>query len=169
MNKNKVAPMGSWNLPSAPFGQTQKFPIVSTNKYSTDVKTIKSANDAEKKGLELLREFGYEAIQSPDWLAKKDCRWLCLEIKSKALFVPPPYCGAGLDKSQVFLRNRLFQDLGIRTYLLTYEKGTDDIYGSWLDELEKGEFYDTKNAIRIYPIKNFSKGEEVIRRDLNGR
>ena len=47
---------------------------------------------------------------------------------------------------------------GWRTYLLVFAKGTNDVYGAYLDELEnKGDYYDTPNRIRIYLITSFRK------------
>lgn len=66
--------------------------------------------------------------------------------------------GTGLDKRQIYLRKQLYEELGLRTYLITYIKDDNFIYGAFLDELEKNnKYYDTKNNIRIYPIENFKK------------
>jgi hypothetical protein len=53
----------------------------------------------------------------------------------------------------------LLKEKELHTYLLVFVKGTDQIYGAYLDELEQGEFYDTPKRIRIYPIGNFTKLE----------
>ncbi len=172
MNKNGMTPMES-DFSSGSTASTRGH-LMPSNQYNTSPKTtVNTPKDAETKGLHLLRELGYEARQSPDWLATKNGQWVCIEVKCKELFEPGhnfPHRSAGLAKVQLNRRQKLLHDLSIRTYLLVYEKGTDAVYGGWLDELEaKNEFFDTPiNNIRVYPIKNFSKGVEAIRGDLNG-
>jgi hypothetical protein len=113
-------------------------------------------NDAEQKARIILKNLGFE-IQQLDWIGRKNKNWIIFEIKEKELFNPPPFLGTGLNKKQLYLRNQLFKDLGLRTILLVFEKGTQNIYWQYLDILEKGEYFDTKNNIRIYPISNFYK------------
>jgi len=109
----------------------------------------------------LLKKLGFQYIQQLDWIVKKDGKWVIIEVKEKELFTPGtnyPHYGAGLDHCQLYLRNKLYEELGLRTYLLVFVKGAEDIYGAYLDELEsKGEYYDTKNEIRIYPLENFTR------------
>lgn len=135
---------------------------------NTNVKTPvkaqgKMANEpsSETKALRLLRNMGFEFVQQLDWVAKNDeGNWVIFEIKEKELFTPGknfPYYGAGLNRSQLYLRTQLLQDLELRTYLLIFAQGTKDVYGAYLDELERGKFYDTPNAIRIYPLSSFTK------------
>ena len=116
----------------------------------------KLGKEGEEKIRLLLKKKGY-IIQSPDWLACKNGEWICIEVKRKARFTPPPFEGHGLNKSQIFLRNKLFGDTKIRTFLIVFEIGTDKMFGQWLDELEKGKYFDTKNQVRIYPLKNFKE------------
>ena len=135
--------------------------------YNTSVKPpVKTANEpsAETKALQLLRESGFKNIQQLDWIAKDDKgQWVVFEIKEKELFEPGtnyPYWGAGLNKSQLYLRTQLLNDLDWRTYLLIFAKGTGKVYGAYLDELEKkGDFFDSPNGIRVYPISNFEESE----------
>lgn len=191
MNRSKMTLGVSYSPPPGSPEQIQRDSFVSSKHYSTSVKTSANApetksgrplgslhgkpseNDAETKGLHLLRQWGYTAIQSPDWLARKDGEWICLEIKQKELYTAGrdfPFLGIGLNKSQLFLRQQLLGDWGVRTYLINFVPETDEIYGAYLTELEKkGDFYDTPNDIRVYPIKNYNKGVEAIRNDLNGR
>jgi hypothetical protein len=80
-----------------------------------------------------------------------------------------PHWGAGLNKSQLYLRTQLLNDLGWRTYLLVFVKGTNKAYGAYLDDLEKkGQFYDSPNGIRIYPIANFDAYESASNQNLGG-
>jgi len=168
MSNNKKSPMLSCTLPSRTWGKTQRKTIVSNKDYNTgssdSVKTCAkcAAREAEEKALKLSLEFlkraGYMGIQQLDWIAQKDGKWEVFEIKQKELFEPGlnfPYWGAGLDKRQLYLRTQLLKDKGVRTYLIVFAKGTDKVYGAYLDELERGEFYDTPNGIRIYPIDNY--------------
>jgi len=118
----------------------------------------------ETKALGLLREAGFKAIQQLDWVGKKDGKWVVFEIKDKALFEPGrnfPHWGTGLDKSQLYLRTQLLQDKGLRTYLVTFANGTNQVYGAYLDELERGFFHDTPHNIRIYPISNFTRWDNT--------
>ncbi len=127
------------------------------NNYNT---TSTDVNSAETKALRLLQKLGYEAIQSPDWLAKKDGRWICVEAKGKELFEPGPnfpHPGIGLNKSQLYLRKQLLEDFGLRTILINFDPDTGEVYWQYLDVLEQGKCFDTpKQDIRIYPLKNFN-------------
>ncbi len=175
MNRNEMPQADC--TPGTP-KQTQWGTIASSKNHTMNGdSSVKTANQesAETKALYLLRDCGFTTIQQLDWIGKMnggDC-WTSFEVKGKELFTPGanfPHYGAGLDKSQLYLRTRLLGELGLRTYFINFVKGSDEVYGAYLDDLEtKGEFYDTpKNGIRIYPIDNFSKGFEAIRKDLNG-
>ena len=115
--------------------------------------------EAKNRSLPLLRDMGYKHIQQLDWIAKRGDRWETIELKNKELWVPGsnyPHLSAGLNISQLKLREKLREELGLRTYFLNYAKGTDKVYGAYLDDLEQlGEYYDTPNRIRVYPIKYF--------------
>jgi hypothetical protein len=113
-------------------------------------------NETEQKARKLLKKLGYE-VQQIDWVGIKNNKVKIFEIKERELFEPPPFLGTGLDKTQLYLRMHLFKITGIRTILMVFEKGTNNVYWQYLDILEKGKYYDTKNEIRIYPIENFKK------------
>ena len=113
-------------------------------------------NNSEQKAWSLLKKWGFE-IQQLDWIGRKNNNWTIFEIKERELFQPPPFLGTGLDKRQLYLRTELLNDKGLRTILLVYEKGTDKVYWQYIDVLEKGEYFDTKKKIRIYPIDNFKR------------
>ena len=110
--------------------------------------------EGEQKARLLLKSLGY-SVQQLDWIGKKDGQWTIFEVKTRELFDPPPFLGTGLDIRQLNLRNQLFMELDLRTVLIVYEKGKDNIYWQYLDILEAGTHFDTRNNIRIYPIKNF--------------
>jgi hypothetical protein len=125
---------------------------------STIVSTIQQS-PAEERALKLLRLAGHKCIQQLDWISLNDDIWTIFEVKERALYTPDksfPHDGSGLDLSQLWLRSQLFNKLGIRTYLMVFQKGTDNIYGQYLDALEREAGYiDTRNGIRIYPIEHF--------------
>jgi len=113
--------------------------------------------EAEGKARTLLQNQGFD-IQQLDWIGKKNGKWLIFEVKQRELFQAPPFDGTGLDIKQIDLRRKLYNDLLIDTYLIVYEKGTKNIYGQFLfGVLEETEYFDTKNKIRIYNLKNFKK------------
>ncbi|MDP3980468.1 MAG: hypothetical protein Q8Q33_03525 [Chlamydiota bacterium] len=111
---------------------------------------------AEKRGRVLLKVRGWN-IQQIDWIGEKNGKWVVFEIKHRELFNPPPFLGTGLDKSQIFLRGQLLSAFNLHTMLIVFRKNTDEVYCQYLDVLEKGTHFDTKNKIRIYPIENFTK------------
>jgi hypothetical protein len=173
MNKNKIALMVNCN-PSSGLARECKGVSFTSNEHYNTGSSDAVKQSAETKALHLLREAGFDTLQQLDWVGKKDGKWVIFEIKEKCLFSPGnnyPHWAAGLNKGQLYLRSRLFKELGLRTYLINFVPGTDEVYGAYLDDLEaKREFYDTPHQdIRVYPIKNYSKGIEAIRRDLNGR
>jgi hypothetical protein len=112
-------------------------------------------NNSELEARNFLKKRGF-CIQQIDWIGEKAGKYIIFEIKERELFEPPPFWGTGLNKSQLFLRNKLLKDLGIRTYMIVFTK--DIVYGQYLDILEKkGKYFDTKNDIRIYDIESFKK------------
>ena len=125
------------------------------------VNQIIDDTESRSKARLLLKEKGYQYVQSPDWVGVNGDDWTVVEVKEKELFTPDenfPHYGIGLDKSQLFLRKKFQEGTGLRTYLINFVPGTEDIYGAYLDELdEKGQFLDTPNKIRIYPIESYTK------------
>jgi len=117
--------------------------------------------EAEKKARLILIKLGWE-VQQLDWIGKKDGKWTIFEVKIRELFNPPPFQGTGLDKKQIYLRTQLLKDKDLRTMLIVFVKNTSDIYWQYLDELEKGKHFDTRQEIRIYPIKSFIKISDYI-------
>ena len=121
-----------------------------------NLREFELGREGEEQARILLKRLGFE-IQSPDWLAVKDNNWFCIEVKKKERFNPPPFEGHGLDNRQIYLRNRLLKEKGIRTYLMIFEIGTNNIFGQYLDILEKNEKFITKNNITIYRLSVFEK------------
>ena len=117
--------------------------------------------ESEIKARKILIKLGWQ-VQQLDWIGDKDGQWTIFEVKTRELFTPPPFLGTGLDKRQIYLRNRLKDELKLRTLLVVFIKNSDDIYWQYLDVLEEGRHFDTKNDIRIYPIENFIKISDFL-------
>ena len=115
---------------------------------------LELGHEGEQQARILLKKQGF-IIQSPDWLGYKDDKWVCFEIKKKERFTPPPFEGHGLDKRQIFLRNKLREETDIRTMLMIFEIPTNRIFYRYLDILDNGERYETRNGVIIYPLTNF--------------
>lgn len=113
--------------------------------------------EAEKKGRDFLKRHGINNLQQLDWIYKHNNKYGILEVKARELFKPPPFWGTGLDINQIKLRQQLYNDLGIDTILIVFEKGTNNIYYQSLQKLLKGKYFDTRNHIRIFPIDNYKK------------
>lgn len=113
--------------------------------------------EAEKKGRIFLKKHGINNLQQLDWIYKYNNKYGILEVKSRELFKPPPFLGTGLDINQINLRQQLYNDLGIDTVLIVFEKGTKNVYYQSLQKLLRGEYFDTRNNIRIFPINNYKK------------
>lgn len=114
--------------------------------------------EAERKGRLFLKNKGLHNIQQIDWLFKNDNgRYYAVEVKHRELFEPPPFLGTGLDIRQLKLRKQLLMDLNIDTYLIVFVGNI--VYWNLLSRLESDKHFDTRNRIRIYPIKNFKSQE----------
>lgn len=115
--------------------------------------------EAEKKARLFLRNKGLKNIQQLDWLLKKDGKYYAIEVKHRELFEPPPFWGTGLDIRQIKLRKQLYDDLGIDTILMVFVG--DIVYWQILfSVLEKTEYFDTRNNIRIYNIDEFKNNKK---------
>lgn len=110
--------------------------------------------EGEQQARLLLKKRGFWIGQS-DWIGKKDNQWIRFEIKRKERFTPPPFEGHGLDRRQIEYAKEFQKDTGIHTTLLIYEVGSNKWFMRRLDELEKGEHFDTRNNVRIYKLSNF--------------
>lgn len=116
----------------------------------------------ERLALKILTGiFSVDFIFQADWNFKKADTWYVAEVKHVGLYTPPPYVGTGLKIRQAKARMKYFRETGVRCLLLTIEKLKEDkvgdIYWEWLDILEAGEHFDTKDHIRIYPITSFHR------------
>ena len=111
---------------------------------------------AEKQARQWLRSKKIYDLQQIDWIVKRNNKWFIVEVKNRELFKPPPFEGTGLDISQLERRRAIFNDLKMDTLLVVFV--ADTVYYNWVfTVLEKTEYFDTKNKIRIYNITNFKK------------
>lgn len=119
-----------------------------------------SINELGRKGEELARLFlkdkGFALFQA-DWIGKKDGNYTVFEVKHKERFLSPPFDGHGLDVRQVTARLQFYKETGIRCCFVVFEPDSNEVLTQWLDVLEAGEKFTTKNNVRIYPIENFHK------------
>jgi len=115
---------------------------------------------AEQYILKFFRDRNIPCFQ-PDCVSYENDKYILNEVKNQECFKSPPFDGHGLPKWQVEARIEFFNKTGIRCRLFVLEKGTNIIYYQWLDELEKGEYIDTKgeHPRRIYNISLFKKYE----------
>jgi hypothetical protein len=113
--------------------------------------------EGETKARLFLKKIGLHDLQQFDWFVKHEGKYFIVEVKHKSLYHGYPFTGTGLDIAQVKRRTQIFEDLGIDTLLLTFEKDTDNVYSAWLSYLEKTNYHDTANKIRIYDIAEFKK------------
>lgn len=127
--------------------------------------TIDGIN-GEKMARAILKDvFKVENIFQLDWIVYKNGIYYAVEVKHKELFMPPPFIGQGLDIRQVKARTQLYKDKDIRCLFLVISKQEEKVYWQWLDILEQTKYFDTKNKIRVYDIKEFhcvGKVEKLI-------
>ena len=104
----------------------------------------------------VLKQWNIDNIFQPDWIIDKQGKYYVIEVKHKEKFHSPPFDGHGLDIRQVKARQKFYIDTGIRCLFLVFDfEGI--IYLAWLDELEKTKYFDTRNGVRIYNIKNMNR------------
>ena len=118
------------------------------------MKEYELGKEGEQQARILLKSLGF-TVQQLDWVGIKNKKTVCFEIKKKERFNPPPFEGHGLDERQIYLRKKLWEETDIRTMLIIFEVPTDRIFYRYLDVLENGEKFRTKNGIVIYPLTNF--------------
>jgi len=119
-------------------------------------------NKGEQRTLDIFKKLGFE-LQSPDWIAINDNKIIFIEVKEKnQRFKNIDIEGHGLDKSQVYLRQHLYNKTGIQTLLLIFDNTTNQIFFNYINDLELGYYIDTKNGIRIYPIYNFKELDKYV-------
>lgn len=115
----------------------------------------------ESKVRGLLKRYGYHFMQA-DILAKIKGEWRILEVKYQEKFEPPPFEGHGLPRWQVDARLRFQEETGIKAMLYVVDNPSDIIYWQYLDELMKGETYQTNGSKPriIFPLNSFNQYKE---------
>ena len=112
--------------------------------------------DGEKQARLFLKRMGCSNIFPADCLIKLNSGWYVVEVKKKEKFKPPPFWGHGLDVRQIKARLGFYKETGIRCLFLVFDV-EGEIYWQWLDVLESGQKFTTRNTIRIYPLENFHR------------
>lgn len=111
--------------------------------------------EGEQKLGRYLKEKSIHYLQ-PDAIGKEGGAWVVYETKMKdEPFKPPPFYGHGLEVYQVKARLQLHKEKDMRCKFIVFQKNNSVVCSQWLDILEEGEHFDTKNGIRIYPLTNF--------------
>lgn len=112
----------------------------------------------ESKVRDLLKRYGYHFMQA-DILANIKGEWRILEVKYQEKFEPPPFEGHGLPRWQVDARLKFQEETGIKAMLYVVDNPTDIIYWQYLDELMRGETYQTNGAKPriIFPLTSFNQ------------
>lgn len=122
--------------------------------------------DGEQKLFRYLAEKGIHFFQA-DAIGFNAEEYEIYEVKNKAEpFKPPPFYGHGLDIRQVKARLEFQKKTGMRCKFIVFQVDEEIILTAYLDELEKGEHFDTAKGIRIYPIENFEM-EKIAKGNLN--
>jgi Holliday junction resolvase len=108
---------------------------------------------------EFLRQRGFKYFQ-PDAIGQKDDVYYLFEVKHQKHYKSPPFNGHGLEQRQVRARLEFQEKTGIRVVLVVFEKPFEEtgiVYYQFIDELEKGQYYDTQGfkRRRIYSLDNF--------------
>jgi len=111
--------------------------------------------EGEQEARILLKKCGFWIMQV-DWMGERNGEYLLFEIKKKEKFKPPPFVGHGLDYRQVVARLRFQKKTGIRCMFLVKDVDDGLWYWNYLDILEDGEKFMTRNKIRVYPLTAFN-------------
>lgn len=111
--------------------------------------------EGEQKLGQYLKDKGIHYFQ-PDAIAMENGNYVVYEVKNKkGIFRPPPFYGHGLELYQIKARLLFYEVTDIRCKFIVFDKENNCILSQWLDILNKGKHFDTKNGIRIFPVENF--------------
>lgn len=111
----------------------------------------------EKLARLFLKKLGFNNLMQLDWVGKKNGKHYQFEVKCKEYFKSGGDCkfdGHGLNKYQANARINFYNKTGIRCGFIVFDNGK--AYYQWLDVLLKGEKFETRNGILIFPLKNFN-------------
>jgi hypothetical protein len=86
-------------------------------------------------------------------------QWCIAEVKTQEKFLAPPFDGHGLPPYQLDRRMQLYKDTGIIPYLIINCLTDDCVYIETLENLLKGEYFETKGNKKriIFNIDSFKK------------
>ena len=112
--------------------------------------------DGEQKLFAFLKKKGVTFFQA-DAIGVNKARYELYETNHQERYHPPPFEGHGLPCWQIKARLTFQEKTGIRCVLVIFDKETQEIFYQYLDNLEKGEHFDTKGdkPRRIYPLNSF--------------
>lgn len=112
----------------------------------------------EQMLFKLLKDKGMKFFQ-PDAIAHKYGIYYVFETKHQERYTAPPFDGHGLPLWQVTARLKFQEATKVIAVFLVFDKETNEVFYQRLDELEKGEKYDTKGSKprRIYPLSSYKK------------
>ena len=93
-----------------------------------------------------------------DLMAKIRGKWHIIEIKYQEAYEPPPFMGHGLPRWQIQARLDFQEENDIRAMLFIVDKKTNIIYWQYMDELLKGDHFQTKgkNPRLIFPLESYN-------------
>jgi len=111
----------------------------------------------EKMAIDFFKKYKRHCFQS-DLIVKGKNGYILVEVKHQEKFEPPPFYGHGLPPYQVKARLDFCKEKDMRCLFLVFDKIDMCTYFQWLDELENGNKFYTRNNNRvIYDIKEFNK------------
>lgn len=119
--------------------------------------------EGERKARIVLKDvFHVDNIFQADWIIGVNDKWFLVEVKHKEMFTPPPFYGQGLQAYQADMRLKFQRETGIRCLFLVIDINTGEIFWEWLDNLQKTNYFETRNGIRIYDIRHFHKVKKFM-------
>lgn len=118
--------------------------------------------EGERIAREILKRHGFSSLFGADWVVKSSKgEYFVVEVKYKSEpFKKPPFDGHGTELRQIIAREQFRKDTGIKSILLIIEK-SGRVLWNFIDVLEKGESFTTRNQIRIYPLTNYLSEEKL--------
>ena len=99
-----------------------------------------------------------KCFQSDLTVLDKNGNYFITEVKYQERFEPPPFYGHGLPPYQVGARMDFYGKTGIMCLFLVFDKNDRDVFFQWLDVLENGtKFYTRNNRRVVFPIEAFNR------------
>jgi len=98
----------------------------------------------------------FKSMQQLDWIGESTSgEWMAVEVKNQERYTDPD--AHGLPHKQIYLRLKLQEGLGLRTYLLIREPDTEKVFGQWIDVLDRAtdQFFSPNRRRVLYPLRHF--------------